>query len=280
MAADRRLYTGKCLVSTLASFLATLLAISVGACLAAGVGRAAFPGRNGEIAYGYYLEAGDSYTSGAVFSVCPDGSRSRTLISGESAQDRPAFSPDGLRLAMSTGGSLFVARYDGRQRRSVIPPPVATTGVFTPDTSPDWSSDGRSLIFERQGPSGHSIQALVGGSISEIAKGLYPVWSARGRIAFAVPEGRKRAVHVLARVGGASHRLVSGSQPDWSPSGRRLVYRTPRGEIALIASDGSRRRSLKRRGGSQAFRLTGAGSPTRITPPSTSSEPAVGARGA
>jgi len=249
---DPRTYTDKCLVSRRALLLTTLVAAAVGAWMAPAVGRAAFPGRNGEIAYAAYYIVGDSYSYAVIRSVCPDGRRTSALFNTGWDSDRPAYSPDGRRLAASSGYKngrhLVVARYDGRNARRVT---SVHQEIF--DELPDWSPDGRSLIFQRRvKEGGRTIQVLRAGAITEIAKGLYPAWSARGRIAFAVPEGRKRAVYVLGKVGGTPHRLIAGSQPDWSPSGRRLVYRTSRGEIALVASDG-KHRSLGRKGWAPSF---------------------------
>jgi len=53
---------------------ATLVSLFVAVCLIAALpptSEAAFPGHNGEIAYSWYVEHGDSYSSTALRSICP-----------------------------------------------------------------------------------------------------------------------------------------------------------------------------------------------------------------
>lgn len=155
---------------------------------------AAFPGGNGRIAFERPNKADDF----DLVSVSPSGRAERSLGVG----DGVAYSADGQRIAFAArpsdhsdqgpddeSASIYVAS-DGSARRLV------TTNGF----NPDWSPDGRSLVFEREeepgtevglGSSNILVVGTDGGASREIAsQGESPRWSPDGRlIAFLGGEG-------------------------------------------------------------------------------------------
>jgi Tol biopolymer transport system component len=70
-----------------------------------------------------------------VYLISPDGSGAR-LIPGTDDVSEPAWSPDGDRIAFSSGGEIYTARADWSERRL----------VFTSGFGPSWSPDGKRLV--------------------------------------------------------------------------------------------------------------------------------------
>lgn len=73
-----------------------------------------------------------------------DGTSARTLTGKTENQTDPAWSPDGSRIAFTSGGRLFVMDTDGREVHAI-------TDGSPPDHSPAWSPDGTMLAFVSDG---------------------------------------------------------------------------------------------------------------------------------
>ena len=143
---------------------------------------AAFPGANGAVAF---MHGVDGVFEVAV--LASDGGAPRALIPSAEA---PAFSPDGRWIAYAVPPArnrregLRLARADGTHRR------VLTRNTVGSDTAPAWSSDGRQIVFHRYVAGEGSFGAVVytirrdGSQRRRLARGLFPAWSSRGRIAF------------------------------------------------------------------------------------------------
>ena len=137
---------------------------------------------------------------------------------------RGEWSPDGRRIAYTTGEGVFVARSDGAEARR-----LANGGGV-----PAWSPDGRHVAYT----SGNSIYvagADGAGARRVAGGGTGPIWSPDGRwIAYestsgadgASPDGL-RQLWIVGSGGGAS-RFVSAYDPRqpvvWSPDSTRLSY--------------------------------------------------------
>lgn len=240
---------------------------------------AAFPGRNGRIAYvheqdDYGFGGGDSEVS-EIWSVLPNGTRRRTILGfnrGGFAQ--PAYSPDGRKLAVSdgefaSGSSLYLVRASGRGRLRRL----TRHRERRYDLTPGWAPDGRRLVYFRYSNAAHcaastcapppaQVRVYRAGKSRRIAAAenafsqVHPVWSARGRIAFSSGGG----IYTTRPDGSHRRRVVGGYHPDWSPRGHWIVYGLPTtplpvggGGIALIRPDGSRQRTLTSEGRDPAF---------------------------
>lgn len=149
-------------------------------------------------------------------------------------------------------GSLWVVGGDGSGRYRVTDPPK---DAF--DFDPDWSPDGRRLVYRRdfKGAGGsveRSEVRVVGIDCRDalVAPGSFPSWSPDGReIALT---GEKGIVSV--RPDGAEERVLdaSGECATWSPIGRRLAYcsndfdspLSDDWEVIVMAVDGSEKRQL------------------------------------
>lgn len=164
----------------------------------------------------------------------------------------PAFSPDGERLAylQSQGPSVDLVVHDlvtGERRR--VARDLGTAGFVEAnlDRRPAWAPDGRSLVVERSGPGGWSLDEvnLTSGARRELLAGeIEPA-------AFA-PDGRTIALcgatplgsglHLVDAVTGATRRVGQGcsyrAAPVWSEDGATLrLLRGERREPVLETFD-------------------------------------------
>jgi dipeptidyl aminopeptidase/acylaminoacyl peptidase len=144
-----------------------------------------------------------------------------------------AWSPNGQQLAVvaGDGAALHVLDADGRNRVVL---------AFGPVSSPDWSPDGRSLVFERFGWL-HRVDA-DGTDERRLARGRSPAWSPGGRrIAFVSDRAGSDDLYAVRAVGGRLQKLTAGvggeTDPAWSPNGRKLAYvsdETGAAELAVV----------------------------------------------
>jgi TolB protein len=221
------------------STIALLAGLFVG-CLAEAAG-AAFPGRNGRIAY--TLEYGDDLVEDLIYSINPDGSERKRFkhVGGIDV----AFSPHGRLLAYAHpyGSGLWVTRADGRGRDRRL-----TRGN---DFDPAWAPGGRRIVFSRYpvNDGDPKLRIYHEGTTRPLTDGAEPAWSVKGWIAFQNDGGI-----YTSRPDGTRLRQVveAGSSPDWSPDGRRIVFNTASGYVATVRADGSGLRRL-RRGSEPAF---------------------------
>lgn len=174
----------------------------------------------------------------------------RQLTNNQASTLRPAWSPDGKRIAFQSNAdgpyNVYVMDADGGNLRRV-------TSSETDHRHPAWSPDGRFLAMD----SGDSIKREIW--VSEIATGArtqvtrlgaaasFPSWSPDGsRIAFFVYQAGAMDLWTVGRDGSAAAPLTRGHASEekqqctfachaaaWSPDGKRLAL-----------SDGDRARVL------------------------------------
>jgi len=123
----------------------------------------------------------------------------------------------------------------------------------TDDSEPDFSPDGKQIVFARAegGRSSLTVAPIAGGAARLLAtSGDLPHWSPDGRwIAFVRPiVGADPGALMIVRSSGGRPRLlvhgffnVSPGQFSWSPDSKRLAYATPHPELATIDLNGHRR---------------------------------------
>jgi dipeptidyl aminopeptidase/acylaminoacyl peptidase len=105
---------------------------------------ATFDGENGRIAFRRFLDL--DQTTGAIFTVRPDGSGERQVTHPEAGVvDRnPDVSPDGRRIVFQRDGEtmsdIFVVNRDGTRLRQL---------TSTADGTPAWLPNGRRIVFSR-----------------------------------------------------------------------------------------------------------------------------------
>jgi Tol biopolymer transport system component len=170
-----------------------------------------------------------------IFVMRANGAGVRRLVASvnhpnwQDAQFSPVWSPDGRRIIFSMTVSegnpeLFVVGVDGRGLKRL----TFTTGdveTFGDDTMPDWSRDGRTVLFvsNREGRSSDVWIMNANGSGQRPivrrpnADDWHPRYSPDGRkIAFTqLTRGDGRYVWVMNRDGSRAKRLGPGVEPHW-----------------------------------------------------------------
>ncbi|HET8712923.1 MAG TPA: CehA/McbA family metallohydrolase [Gemmatimonadales bacterium] len=159
-----------------------------------------------------------------------------------------AWSPDGEELIYSMQGSLWRQRVGSRVATQL------TSGPFY-DYQPDWSPDGRHVVFARYARDAIELQLLdlASGDVTPLttngAVNVEPRWSPDGgRIAFvSTSYNRRWHIFLISSSGGEPVRLTEDNDsrlpryyysrwdhfisPAWSPDGDELVLVSNRGHI-------------------------------------------------
>jgi WD40-like Beta Propeller Repeat len=259
------------------------VAVLVELCAIAGPAWASFPGRNGEIVYGWTglsaYRAGPTHTS--IRAVDPRSGSVRVLrdcplrtdapvIHTECSVSGPRYSPDGLRLAFLS--TQIVPDFTGQPWQ--FQPGLTTmasdgTGLEEHATENmywalAWAPAGDRFLLVRQPeslkPNAIFLASLDGTELGQVSPETTqaPDWSSRGQIAFTrfaepCPPGCDDIY--ITRLGGTPRRLTyrGGYSPSWSPHGKKLAFvrgvKDGRGEIFLVGRHGRGLRRLTYRGG-------------------------------
>jgi Tol biopolymer transport system component len=170
-----------------------------------------------------------------LWTMNADGSAAAQLTHLASRQEayEPAWSPDGARIAFTSGGGrIWTVASDGSDARRITP--KVQKGAS--EQSPAWSPDGSRIAFAR---------TRFGKSALRVS------------IVVANADGSGPRTIVSERV----KRLVFVADPAWSPDGGRLVFTRWaldkhayfRPTLFSVAPDGSDRRRLVRDGGSASY---------------------------
>jgi TolB protein len=241
--------------------LTALLGV-IAALLAAGPAGAAFPGRNGEIAF--RSEVNPSRTDPlpgfrGIEAVRPDGSGRRLVCTCDTSFDI-AFSPDGRSLAFDgEEPGLWVIGADGTGRRR-----IQLSGYVDIVVSVAWSPGASRLLIADLYGRDRFFKLFT--TTSRGTGGLKPItrkgqdeavsWSTNGWIAFqrrAIRDGGvtdHRDIWVMRARGGGLRRLTrkGGGDPDFSPHGKWIAFER-RGEIYVVQRAGGGLRRLTEGGG-------------------------------
>jgi Tol biopolymer transport system component len=233
--------------------------------------QAAFPGRNGFIAYVHFSSGGRgeegegpntsvrSLLVGRMFGHERFTLRTCTTIDDvpqdaacPGSWDSPAYSPTGEFVLVDAGDQLAILNSDGSGYRLL---PRQTTD----DGAPAWAPDGRRFVFTgvAEGATEPDLYIYNLGRDSSrrltSTGGAAPAWSSRDRIVYVTgytdeigrpPTGR---LALINPDGSGRRRLTrkNGLTPNWSPHGTKIAF-IRKGKIYVIGANGN---DLRRVGG-------------------------------
>jgi Tol biopolymer transport system component len=210
---------------------------------------AAFPGANGKIAFSSNSE---------VYVMNPDGTGPVNVTNNPSFDANPAWSPDGMKLAFTSGrdgdAEIYVMAADGSGVTQL-------TNNATWDSGPAWSPDGTKIAFvtDRDGDFELYVMGADGSNPTRLTNAAgtdsQPAWSPDGsQIAFASnrldPRLEYYRIYTMNADGTGALLRTTGddTSPSWSPDGGKIAYsrsqtcpvpEESRGDVLVMNRDGS-----------------------------------------
>ena len=231
-----RALVGALLTAALAAMVLTLAAAEKPA-------QAAFPGKNGKIAFvsDRFDRAPEVGNLDQIYTMNPDGSN-QTNIAHRLALD-PAWSPDGTKIAFTGLPSgkppwegdayeIYTMNADGSNQ-------MRLTNNSAYDSEPAWSPDGTKIAFVigRLGPYGRTDSDIYtmnadGSKQTRLTfdnGGFYgnssPAWSPDGtKIAFMSYRTGSYGIYTMNADGSNQTLLTSGRDPNWSPDSTKIAF--------------------------------------------------------
>lgn len=189
------------------------------------------------------------------------------LTSDRAVDIRPAWSPDGRRIAFQSGRNgnyqVYLMDADGSAEQR-----LSAEGMD--DRHPAWSPDGKNIAVASGGDAQREvwiIEVETGARTQVSQRGVvasFPTWSPDGRqLSFYGFSAGQLDLWVIGRDGSGLRRLTNGLASEqqrqctfachgasWSPDGTRLAYSTPDpAEVwSLLAADGTDARKMSPNG--------------------------------
>lgn len=233
----------------------SVLTVLVATLAAAPAADAAFPGKNGLIAFQKIKSP-----SSEIYVMGPKGGKERDITrTRRVSETAPAFSPNGRTIAflwVSFGtaghqnGGIGVINSNGTRLKHLTSGNVDNDPYF----QPTWSADGKSILYERERPVVGSLAPVQIWSISPKGGAQHQVTDGSDLFVLASPLGKELAfVHAdpngdpnappqleVTNLSGGNPTVLGAGIPisDWSPDGKRFVYSGPGNAIWTLPVGG------------------------------------------
>jgi Tol biopolymer transport system component len=154
--------------------------------------------------------------------------------------------PDGRTLAFDLYGVIWTLPVAGGRARRI-------TDDLTDGAQPDWSPDGKTLVFQSYRDGTFQIWTVNadGTGLRQHTRGAFdcrePRFSPDGKsIAFSSDRTGSYAIHVLDLATGATRLWAAAEgqacEPAWSPDGARIAFAVERAAIEIVDAAGGRTR--------------------------------------
>ncbi len=189
---------------------------------------------NGKIAFAASRTVGSNFE---IYVMDRDGLNQVRLTNHIATDLRPAWSPDGTRIAFATNRDgnfeIYVMNSDGTN-------PVRLTNDSATDVDPAWSPDGTRIAFTSNRLNSNPkifVMNSDGSNVSVLSDSSnldsQAVWSPDGaRLAFTSDRVGNSEVYVINSDGTGPTRLTNNSardtDPAWSPDGAKIVFTSTR----------------------------------------------------
>ena len=230
---------------------------------------AAFPGKNGKIAFSSDMTEGEGVDNPEgdyeIFTINPDGTGLKQLTSNDADDFGPDYSADGKWITFTStrdgDEEIYVMKADGSDQENLSNTPGAN------DSFPVWSPDGKRIAFTSDRDGNFEVYKMRADgsdqkdlSNTPDANELLPDWSPDGnRISFASDRDSAPFVFDIFKMkadGSGKKNLTS--TPDvndlfsaWSPDGKQIAFDSARDnpgtknfDIFKMRADGSGKKSL------------------------------------
>jgi Tol biopolymer transport system component len=225
--------------------VALLAVLAIQATWVVAQAHAAFPGQNGKIAFD---SDRDTPFNPEIYVMNADGSSPTRLTTNAVFDARPAWSPDGSKIAFESqrdGQNAVWVMYADGSAATRLSPHSAMEPAWSPDGGKvAFSMDGGIFVINANGTGGTQLTSQPSGTPDG-----QPAWSPDGtKIAFLRSTNPGYDIYVMSSDGTGQVDLTpntAGSlefQPNWSPEGRRIAFVSDRAgndNIYSMNADGS-----------------------------------------
>ena len=214
---------------------------------------AAFPGKNGKIAFVHHYTVGGVFTNYEIYTVNANGTGLDRLTNNPASDGDPAWSPDCCTPIPGGNQIAFTSDRDGDYEIYTMNPALAISGplglIFIPtdrltnnparDLEPAWSPDGNKIAFtsDRDGNDGKDeiyTMNANGTGLDRLTNNhpqddFEPAWSPDGnKIAFTSDRDGNDEIYTMNANGTGLDRLTNNTandlDPDWSPDGNKIAF--------------------------------------------------------